>query len=218
MLFNLRQLMQLESERVEAEEAAVRERAASLQREQQAAERARAQEEGRQVREALRLEREREQLLLREQLRAAADERIRRESLEVERAREVSAIDARMRRSRAMIAAAGVAFTLIGGAAVHAWLSAPRIVQSEARRPAPAQPVVRAEQDSELARLREQLATLLASKQAQPQPTAAPPAPAPRRPSLLKHSHASSRPPRLDPENDPLGPIDTVDRDPLKGL
>lgn len=217
MLFNLRQLMQLESERVEAEDAAVRARAAAAEREHEAVERARVEEARRESQEALRLEREREAALLRAQLSAAADERLRCEGLALERARTVSEIEGRTRRARAAIAAAGLAFTLIGGAGAHAWLSAPRVVRSESHAPAVARPTLRADEVSELVSLREQLARLLANQPPQPQTAVAAPVRTPKRRIESKHARGSRAQPN-PVDHDPLGPIDTNNGDPLVGM
>jgi hypothetical protein len=211
VVFNLRQLMQLEHERVSADEARARAVRA-------AQERARAERERNAREEAERAATERQAMLLRVQLQAEAVARAERERVALEHAQQLQRMQHEARRAlvtRVLVAACG---TLIAASLVHATLteSRPRVVAAVVREDA--QAAARAAE--ELSELRRRLADQVAasvpgrgvSEAVAPPQVAKTLTPAVHR-VLPKH-----RPIRAAPQPRRGGPIDSASDDPLFGI
>jgi hypothetical protein len=227
VVFNLREIMQLEHERVAAERAAARaaeERVARgrVEAERRAAERERAVERER-LQDAERAERERAAAVLRTQLEAQAAERAERRRIELDHARELERLRLERRGRRGTVLAFGmVAALLAGGAAAYLAVLQPRLQRARARETAAT--MLAANRARELAGLRERL-TELDAQPAMPatrsratdvtQPNAVgPTAPKPR----LAGRSLARRPVHPPGTFVTLEPLDGENDDPLWGL
>jgi hypothetical protein len=223
VLFNLRQLMELEEARVQSEaeaareaESAARERVlAARAREERAAaelERARAEELRRVELEAARLEQEREAALLRVRLEAEARARAELEQLALERER-IALVRAQVSRKRGaptvlLIAFAAAAISVVG---VYASIvrSPPTAAGGVDRSLVAASLFV--DQARELEVLRAQVASLSAPKQVEVQrpATSTSAATAAPKPRVLKHIRSAAHTsPKPDQNTIDLGPDD----------
>lgn len=225
VLFNLRQLMQLEHERVESELEAAREAAAEVERVREAAEQARMEEQRRAEREAARvvreceaererMEREREEALLRVRLEAEAGERRASEELALLHARDMQHVQLAARRKRGWMLGATLVAAAIAASGVHALLRArPAEVVTVAPRVQAAG--LLADQARELARLRELVAHL---SQARAEPAAAVVAvPAAEHTRKLPSARPKPRVPRgtTHREDNSLDDLDDASNDPI---
>lgn len=163
VVFNLREIMQLEHERVVAEQSAARAAEEQVARarlvsERRAAERTRAAERER-MQDAERAERERAAALLRAQLDADAAERSERHRRELDHARDLERLRLERRgRRHAAFALGACAVILAGGVAAFFAVLQPRLQVARAREAEAS--MLAANRARELASLRERLAAL----------------------------------------------------------
>jgi colicin import membrane protein len=221
VLFNLRQLMELEEARVQSEaeaaraaELASREREAAArartEREAAQAERARIEELRRVELDARRIEQEREAALLRVRLEAEARERAEFSRLALERdqlALQQARVSQRAGRPGAVtIALMAVAAAVIGAAAIYAANARTQLLATADRDRPPVSVSLFAHQARELAALRNQIAAMTAPRPAevQPAPASKPPSTATPKPRPAKHLASTS----LKPSKHQQGSID----------
>jgi hypothetical protein len=227
VVFNLREIMQLEHERVAAERAAARAAEEQVARgraeaERRAAERERAVERER-LQDAERAERERAAAVLRTQLEAEAAERAERHRIELGHARDLERLRLERRGRRGTALALGIFAALLAcGAAAYLSVLQPRLQLARAREAEAS--MLAANRARELAGLRERLAELVtqASMPATPpRATDAPQANAagPTAPRIRPAGHSTARRPVHPPSTFvTLEPIDGENDDPLWGL
>jgi hypothetical protein len=233
VLFNLRQLMELEADRVHSEAEAVRtaelaadrarrEAQVAAEAQRRAAEVARVESERSAALEAEQLAREREAALLRVRLEAEAHERAAQEQLAIERERialEHARVLRRSGRGRIVIAVMGLAMAGIGAAAAQSiFPQQPTAAGVVAAGPVSANPFD--ERASELAALREQIAKLTSRATQTTPPAIAPAVAAPARPKPRTPPHPTHT---TEGERRPSHPGDELrfdgdDKDPLGGL
>jgi hypothetical protein len=226
VVFNLREIMQLEHERVAAERAAARAAEEHVARgraeaERRAAERERAVERER-LQDAERAERERAAAVLRAQLEAQAAERAEHHRIELDHARDLERLRLERRGRRGTVLALGMFAALVtGGAVAYLAVLQPRLQLARARESEAT--MLAASRARELAGLRERLTALVAQPAmpaTRPRATDAPQAGA-AEPTATKPRTVARAPRRpVHPSNTSvtLEPLDGENDDPLWGL
>jgi colicin import membrane protein len=216
VVFNLRQLMQLEHERVLSDEASAC--AARV-----AAQRARAQRQHDAEQHAERIATERQAALLRVRLQAEASTRAESERIALEHVRQLQRMQHEAARSRLTRALLGAAAILIGASIAHATLA------DTQRQPAPAAVSREAQTEAVAARPRSEprqnftaeaassVPTLAVSQAVpQPQPTAA--SSVHHRARAAHESKRQPRPARTEASASGAAGLDEMNNDPLFGL